>query len=111
MNEYMYVDGQSVILLDGQAANIDLEYDETTDTFYVTADCDNWVSDYMDLMEKYYPEEDPLTETVENAINDCKKISGRYFTLKEINEVLEKYCEYSSYYDFEWYYTDGTPVE
>ena len=105
---HVFVNSQGVILLNGQTANIDLEYDEEKDVFIVTADCDGWAYDYAEFVKKNYPEDDP-TETIDDAINDCKEISGRYYTLKEINEKLNRYCD--DYYDFTWEYEDGTPVE
>lgn len=110
MIDYIYVDSQEVVLANGQTANVELEYDEAIDQFVVTADCENWADDYMEFMKKYYPEDDP-TPTIDEAREDCKQITGRYDTLREVNERLEKYCNPGDWYDFTWEYEDGTPVE
>ena len=103
----IYVDGQSVILLDGPTANIDLEYNENTDEFEVTADCSNWEDDFRNCGG-----DDENDETIiEEARDCCKMISGKYGTLREINRILDKYCEHGSWYEFTWEYDDGTPVE
>ena len=113
MDNMVYVGGQGVILLDGQGVDIELEYNPDTDMFVVTADCDNFADDLRRLHDEYYADED--TDTIEQMIEDgeyvCKKISGSYFTLREINCKLEEYCEHGSWYDFTWEYEDGTPVE
>ena len=57
--DLIYVDGQSVVLMDGQTACVDLEYNENTDQFIITADCENWADDYLDFMRQYYPNETP----------------------------------------------------
>ena len=108
-NNYI-VDSQSVILLDGQTANIDLEYNPDLDAFEVTADCSNWADDFRELNERYYPEED-YEYYIKEAEMDCGKITGRYFTLREINSMLSDLCEQGSWYEFTWEYDDGTPVE
>lgn len=111
MNNLIYVDSQGVVLLDGQGADIDLEYDESTDQFVVTADCERWADDYLSFMKQYYPTEKPNLEMIEEARSDCKKISGRYSTLREVNRVMERYCNPGDWYEFSWEYEDGTPVE
>lgn len=110
MNNNIFIDSQGVILLDGQEANISLEYNEAEDRFYVEADCENWADNLIDFCREYYPEDDPMP-TVESGRDDCKEISGTYWTLREINQVLERYCERGSWYEFRWEYEDGTPVE
>lgn len=111
MEDMIYVDGQEVVLLNGQTAYIDLEYNEDADQFVVAADCENWASDYLDFMKQYYPTEKPNMEMIEEARSDCQKISGKYATLKEVNRVMEKYCNPGDWYEFTWEYEDGSPVE
>lgn len=108
-NNYI-IDSQSVILLDGQIANIDLEYNPDTNIFEVTADCSNWSYDFREFNEEYYPGED-YGYYIKEAEMDCGKITGKYFTLREINSRLEELCEQGSWYEFTWEYDDGTPVE
>ena len=110
MNNYIYVDSQAVVLLGGQEADIDLEYDERTDRFVVTAECDRWAYDYVEFNKEYYPLFDPKP-TIEDAVDDCNMISGKYFALAEVNQVLKKYCNPGDWYEFTWEYEDGTPVE
>ena len=115
MSSYIpvFVDSQSVILLDGQTIAVELEYDENTDKFIVTADCGNFADDLRELHDKYYADEgiDTIEQIIKDAENVCNKLSGSYYTLKEINYKLEKYCERGEWYDFTWEYDDGTPVE
>ena len=96
--------------LDGGTANVDLNYDEGTDFFFVEADCDCWADEYTDFVKKYYPEEDP-SGRIEEVRKACEKISGKYKTLKEINAVLKDNCKKDGWYEFKWKYSDGTPVE
>ena len=110
INNNYIIDSQSVILLDGQTANIDLEYNPDIDMFEVVADCSNWADDFIKLMNKCYPDEE-FNYYIEEAKMDCSKISGKYYTLKEINSRLEELCEQGSWYEFTWEYDDGTPVE
>lgn len=111
MREYIYVDSQGVVLANGQTANVELEYDEATDRFVVTADCENWINDYIYFNKEYYPEETIDEELINDGRDACKFISGKYFTLKEINERLERFCNPGDWYEFTWEYEDGTPVE
>lgn len=110
-DKFVFVDSQTVTLLDGQEADIDLEYDPERDMFVVEADCERWVDNYEDFMKKYYPNEKMNQEIIDEAREDCAEITGRYDTLAGINNVLKQNCEYSSYYDFSWEYEDGSPVE
>lgn len=110
-DKFVFVDGQSVTLLNGQGADIDLEYDPERDMFVVEADCERWAGDYEDFMRQYYPNEKMNHDMIDEAREDCAKITGRYDTLAGINNVLKQNCEYGSYYDFSWEYEDGSPVE
>ena len=111
MKYLTYVDSQGVTLLSGVAANIELEYDEDMDRFKVTADCDNWELTYRDFMRERYPNDPVDEDLIADAKADCGKISGWYWTLKEINQQLEAYCNPGEWYEFTWEYDDGTPVE
>lgn len=110
MRNLIYVDSQSVVLLDGQRADIDLEYDENKDIFVVTADAEDWIDDMKRFASENHNDDD-LSSLYDEARRDCKKISGKYFTLKEINQVLERYCNDRDWYEFSWQYEDGTEVE
>ena len=110
MNNYIYVDSQTVVLLNGQEADVELEYNEDTDQFVVTADCSRWADDYAEFVRKYYPQDDSKP-TIKEAVDDCSRISGKYSTLREINQRLEKYCNPGHRYEFRWEYEDGSPVE
>lgn len=106
------IDTQGVLLLNGQSANVEVDYDDARDIFIVTADCDNWADDCRRFVAEYYPEDvTAAEETIKDAEDDCKAISGKYFTLREINNTLERYCNPGDWYDFTWEYDDGTPVE
>lgn len=106
------IDSQGVLLLNGQAANVELEYDEVRDVFVVTADCEDWADDYRRFTAEYYPEDkDAAEETIKDAEADCKEISGTYFTLREINNRLDRLCNPGDWYEFTWEYEDGTEVE
>lgn len=107
----IYVDGQAVTLLGGQEADIDLEYDERTDEFVLTADCERWIGDFEDFHNRYSPNEPIDNELFDEARADCSRITGRYSTLREINRKLEDYCNPGDWYEFTWEYDDGTPVE
>ena len=107
MENIIYVDSQAVILLDGATADVNLEYNENTEMFEVTVDCENWADD----IERLYDEDDENKEWIHNFKDECKEMSGKYETLKEINKMLEEHCEHGSWYEFTWEYDDGTPVE
>lgn len=108
---WMYVDGQAVVLKGGQEANISLEWDEDSDIFRIVSDCDNWEDNYRDFMRDYYPNDEVDETLIKEAHDDCRKMSGEYFTLWEINRVFEMYCNEGDWYEFYWEYDDGTPVE
>ena len=110
MSDLIFVDTQGVLLLNGQSANVDLEYDEKTDMFIVTADCSSWAEDYREFVRQHYPKDDP-EPTITDAEGDCRKISGEYCTLREVNQQLEECCNPGDWYEFTWEYTDGSPVE
>lgn len=108
MDNNIFVDEQGVILLDGQTANVELDYNPDTDQFVVIADCENWAESYRDFVNEYYPDDDPES-TIKDAEDDCKAISGSYNTLGEVNDILRDYCD--DWYEFILEYEDDKPVE
>ncbi len=111
---YMYC--QSVTLLHGQAADVLVEYNENKNKFIVTATSESWI----DNIESFINENDDcddflckiyninnMSDFFKEAREVCTKISGEYFTLREINQTLEKYCEDGGWDKFSWRYKDG----
>ena len=107
----IYVDSQGVVLHNGGEAHIELEYDDETDRFIATANCDFFADLYRDFMAKEYPKDNP-EKYIKECEDICNEISGNtYITLRHINYVLSENCNPSDYYEFTWEYDDGTPVE
>ena len=105
-----YVDSQGVVLQNGIEAHIELEYDETTDMFVVTADPESCIDRFEDFRKKNYPNDD-YSENYAEAREYCKKITGTYPTLRMVNYQLKEHCNPTDWYEFTWEYEDGTPVE
>ena len=76
-----YLDSQSAILLDGPSIWIELEYDDETDMFFVTADADDWINDCT-----LCTDDESDREIINYAKEACHKISGRYLTLRSLGE-------------------------
>ena len=82
-------DNQIAKLREGLNAVINVDYD--TDQFIVTAACEYWVDKYLEARKDSFPEEIPDMELVDHTRDICNKICGKYTSLEEINQMMEKY--------------------
>lgn len=85
----VFVDSQIAKLREGLNALINVDFD--TDQFIVTAACEYWVDKYIEARKDSFPEEIPDMKLVDHTRDICNKICGKYTSLEEINQMMEKY--------------------
>lgn len=94
----------------GSEANIDLYWDPDKDRFEVEADGYRWQCDYRDFIEEHYPNVN-ANELIEENVEYCNRLSGKYYLLRDINYQMERWCCDGDWDPFVWEYEDGTRVE
>ena len=101
MENLIYVDGQSVTLLNGENAYIEVKYDKNKKLFIVTADCESWANSFLSYMEGLYTYE-AIMGIIREARDVCKYISGEYSTLAELNQIMENCCIPEDWHEVSW---------